>query len=327
MDTVRWGLVGTSQINRRLIPAIRTNRQSTLVAIASRDLARAETYAHQWGLTQAHGSYQALLDSPDVDALYVGLPNALHVDVTLAAIAAGKHVLCEKPLALSPDHVDRIAAAARDRDVVVAEGFMFRHEPLTARVVRLAREGAIGALRHISAGFTYQQTRADDVRLLPELGGGSLWDVGCYPVSYARLLVGEEPDQLFGWAQNGASGVDEAFTGVLHFANGVVAEIHCGFRTAYRTWLEVLGQDGAMRVPNPFKPGVREEIEIHRGEVTRRITVEGSHELFAREVADFVTSIREGRPGGVSLDDSRGNAAALAGLHASARSGHAMIVS
>lgn len=327
MDAVRWGLVGTSQINRRLIPAIRTNRQSTRVAVASRDLDRAATYARQWGFPQWHGSYQALLESPDVDALYVGLPNALHVEVTLAAIAAGKHVLCEKPLALHPAEVDQIASAARDRGVVVAEGFMFRHEPLTARAIRLVREGAIGGVRHISAGFTYEQTRIDDVRLRPELGGGSLWDVGCYAVSYARLLAGAEPDTLFGWAQTGPTGVDDSFTGLLHFPTGAVAEIHCGFRTAYRTWVEVLGREGTMRVASPFKPGAREDIEIDRRGLTRRIPVEGSHELFVREVADFVASVREGRPPVVTLQESRGNVAALAALHASALSGHAMIVS
>ena len=278
MELLRWGLVGTAQINRRLIPAIRGNRQSVLVAIASRDEARASAYARQWSLAHAHGDYAALVESANVDPVYIGLPNALHARWTLAAVEAGKHVLCEKPLALSPADVDRIAAAAQTHQVIVSEGFMFRHEPLTARVARLAHERAVGAIRHIITGFTYEQARADDVRLRPELGGGSLWDIGCYAVNYARLLAGSEPDEVFGWATIGPSGVDESFTGLLRFASGTVAEIHCGFRTAYRTWLEVLGQDGTMRVPNPFRPGSREEIELHRQDVTRRVCVDGSLE-------------------------------------------------
>jgi predicted dehydrogenase len=321
MSTVRWGLVGTAQINRRLIPGIRTNRRCELVAVASRDAARAESYAKFWGIPHAMAGYQMLVESPEVDAVYISLPNALHAQWTLAAVEAGKHVLCEKPLALFPEDVDRIAREAASRGLTVAEGFMYRHEPLTARAVRLAREQAVGPLRTISAGYTYQQSRAGDVRLDLELGGGSLWDVGCYAVSYARLLAGSEPDQAFGWAERSDTGVDLAFTGLLRFPEGVVAMVHSGFRTAQRMWVELVGQEGVMRVPNPFKPGPREEIELQRQDVTRRVAVEGSLEPFTREIADFVATVREGRPPVVTLADSRGNAAALAALYESARRG------
>lgn len=321
MSTLRWGLLGTAHVNRRVIPAIRANRRSSLVAVGSREAARAEAYARQWSIPRGHGSYDALLADPEVDAVYIGLPNALHAEWTLAAIDAGKHVLCEKPLVLTPEDVDRIAAAAAPKEIVVCEGFMYRHEPLTARAVRLAREQAVGPARTITAGFTYQQSREGDVRLDASLGGGSLWDIGCYAVSYARLLAGEEPVEVFGWADWTASGVDERFTGLLRFPSSIVATIHCGFRSAYRTWVELAGRDGVMRIQNPFKPGARDEIVLERQDVTRKVAVEGSLELFVREVADFVASVQERRPPVVTLDESRGNAAALQALLASARTG------
>jgi len=192
MSLVRWGLLGTARINRRLIPAMRASSRSTIVAVASRDLPRAEAHAREWGIPTAIGSYDALLNRDDVDAVYIPLPNSLHVEWTLGAVAAGKHVLCEKPLAISPAGVDLIAAAAARTGVVVEEGFMYRHEPLTAAVAALVRDGAVGAVRTIVSGFTYAQGRANDVRLVPSLGGGALWDVGCYPVSYACLLAGRD---------------------------------------------------------------------------------------------------------------------------------------
>jgi predicted dehydrogenase len=214
-----------------------------------------------------------------------------------------------------------MATTAEARGLTVAEGFMYRHEPLTARAVRLAREQAVGPLRTIAAGYTYQQSRTDDVRMDKALGGGSLWDVGCYAVSYARLLAGLEPEEVFGWAEWSETGVDLSFTGLLRFPGGAVATVHSGFRTALRMWMELVGEDGVMRVPNPFKPGSREDIELQRQDVTRRVAVEGSLELFAREVADFVATVRDGRPPVIPLSDSRGNAAVLAALYESARRG------
>lgn len=326
MSTLRWGLMGTAQINRRLIPAIRVNRRSALTAVGSRDATRAEAYARTWSIPYAHDGYESLLQNPEVDAVYIGLPNSLHAEWTLAAVDAGKHVLCEKPLVLDPTDVDRIARAARAKGVTVSEGLMFRHEPLTARAIRLAREEAVGPPRTISTGFTYLQSRADDVRMDVELGGGSLWDVGCYAVSYARLLAGQEPVEVFGWGEWTSAKVDDSFTGMMRFANGTVATIHCGFRSAYRAWAELAGTDGVMRIQNPYKPGSREDIELQRPDVTRKVAVEGSLELFVREVADFVATVQDGRPPVVTLDESRGNTAAIQSLYQSAREGRPVAI-
>ncbi len=315
----RFGLLSTAHVNRRVIPAICSNPRAVLGAVASRDVARARAYARTWDIPRAHGSYEELLGDPDLDVVYIALPNALHVEWTLHAIDAGKHVLCEKPMALVPEDIDRIAEAARRRNIVVTEAFMYRHEPLTDRVVDLLARDAIGPLRSIHVGFTYQRSREADVRLSAALGGGCLWDVGCYAVSYARLMAATEPLEVFGWATWGDSSVDEVFTGLLRFPDDIVATVHASFRAEYRTWVDLVGGDAAMRVTAPFKPSPQETLELRRGDLVQSVLVEGSPELFVREIEDMVSAVLDGRPPRISLEDSRGNAAALAALYESAR--------
>jgi xylose dehydrogenase (NAD/NADP) len=316
---IRWGILGTARINRRLMPAFRASRRGQLHAVASRDLARATTYARDHGIPHAMQGYQTLLDDPSIHAVYIPLPNTEHVPWTLAAIAAGKHVLCEKPLALDPHDVDRIAAAAAAAKVIVEEGFMYRHEPLTAKVVSLVKDGAIGNIRAIVSGFTFALDGAANIRLNASLGGGALWDIGGYPVTYAQLLAGHEPKMVFGTAHWHASGVDEEFMGMLRFDEGLTANVYAGFRSEYRTSLEVLGTSGAMTVPNPFRPGDCETIELERGGRIEHIDVAGSPGIFINEVADFERAVLDGAPTVVSLADSRNAAATLVALYASAR--------
>src|SRR5690606_33555529 len=170
-------------------------------------------------------------------------------------------------------------------------GFMYRHEPLIARTLELLRAGVVGPLRHVSAGFTYQQSRSPDVRLDPALGGGSLWDVGCYAVNAVRLVAGREPVEACGFAASRPEGVDDSFTGVLRFGDGIDAVIHSSFRAAYRTWLEVAGADGVLRVSRPFQPSGVDTIDIDRGGALERIEVRGSPLLFVRLVEDFVGAV------------------------------------
>jgi D-xylose 1-dehydrogenase (NADP+, D-xylono-1,5-lactone-forming) len=318
---LRWGLLGTAHINERLIPAMRAARRSVVAAVASRDASRGDAYARTWSIPTAYTSYDALLRDSSVDAVYVPLPNALHVEWTLRALDAGKHVLCEKPLAMSPDDVDRIEAVARARERVVAEGFMYRHEPLFGRLLDLIRTEPIGTLQTINAGFTFTRSRHPDVRLDASLGGGSLWDIGCYPVSAVVALIGQPPVEAFGWSCMTDSGVDETFTGMLRFPNQVVTTVHCGFRAPYRTWLEIAGVDGVITVANSFKPSPRETIEIRRRQAVESLVVEGSSLLFVREVEDFVAAALDGREPTVTLRDSRTIAAALSALYRSAELG------
>ena len=316
---IRWGILGAARINRRLIPAMRLAGRSELVAIASRDRARGQAYAREWNIAESIHGYEALLADPRINAVYIPVPNSEHVPWTLAAIAAGKHVMCEKPIALTVGDVDRIAHAAASAGVIVEEGYMYRHEPMTARVAALVQDGAIGALRAIVSGFTFSLTDTVNIRLRPELGGGSLWDVGCYPVSYAQLLLGHAPTMVAGMAHWTTSGVDDEFTGMLRFDEGVTASIYSGFRAGPRTWMEILGSEGTLTVPNPFKPGPLEQLELERNGQLELITVQGSSELFVRQVEDFEASVLDGRPPVVSMSESRRTVSTLAALYAAAR--------
>jgi D-xylose 1-dehydrogenase (NADP+, D-xylono-1,5-lactone-forming) len=311
MSAVRWGLLGTARINRRLIPAMRAVARSTVVAVASREGARAEQHARDWDIPAAVTGYQALLDREDIDAVYIPLPNSLHAEWVLAAIAAGKHVLCEKPLVVQLDDIARIARAAQAAGVTVEEGVMYRHEPLTREVTQLIADGAVGAVRAIVSGFTYAQGRAGDIRLDAALGGGALLDVGCYPVSYACLIAGRAARAASAQARYTSGGIDEELAGVLRFPGDIVGQVYAGFRAAYRTWLEVLGSEGSLTVPNPFKPGPLETLVLERLGERRAIEVRGSALLFARQIEHFVASVIDGAPATVSLDDSRRTCHAL----------------
>jgi D-xylose 1-dehydrogenase (NADP+, D-xylono-1,5-lactone-forming) len=321
---LRWGVLGTARINRSLIPAIRASARSELTAVASRSPDHGSAYAAEWEIPRAYPSYDALLADAAIDVVYIPLPNHLHVEWTLRAIAAGKHVLCEKPLALMPADVDRVSEAASTRGVVVAEAFMYRHHPLTHRVAALVQVGTLGRLRVIRGAFTFTLTRADDVRLNPEWGGGSLWDVGCYPVSYARLLAGE-PLVVTGQSTLGDSGIDVGFSGTLLFGDDVQGVFDCGFGAHFRTFMEIAGTDGVLTVETPFKPGVSSELRLIRGEQVERIEVAGEP-LYLGEVQDIEGAVLDRRPPRVTLTDSRGNVAALAALQEAARSGCAVAV-
>ena len=300
---------------------MRTARRSTVAAVAGRDAERVAQYAQEWQIPTAHAGYDTLLRDPGVDAVYIPLPNAMHVEWTLRALDAGKHVLCEKPLALVPEDVDRVAAVARARERIVAEAFMYRHEPVIPRVLELLREDAVGRVMTIASGFTFALDRPNDVRLEPSLGGGSLWDIGCYAVSVARLAAGAEPLEAFGWAAWGPTGIDESFTGLLRFPGGVTATLHSSFKSRYRTWLEVGGKEGVLSVSEPFKPSSQVDIVVTRADESRVIRVEGPPMLYVRQIEDFIAAVFDGRAPQVSLEESRGNAAAIAALYASARAG------
>ena len=321
---LRWGLLGTARINRALIPAIRASARSRLDAVASRTDARAREYAEEWQIPRAFGSYEALLSDSAIDAVYIPLPNHLHVEWTLLAIEAGKHVLCEKPMALVASDVDRIADAAARRGVVAAEAFMYRHHPLTSRVASLVADGAVGRLQVIRGAFTFVLTRSSDVRLVPEWGGGSLWDVGCYPVSYARLLAGE-PREVTAQATRHPGGIDLTVAGTLRFAEDVLGVVDCSFGTHFRTFMEVAGADGVMLIETPFKPGVDASLRLTRGDSVETVVVPGEP-LYVGEVEDLEAGVFDGRAPRVTLADTRGNVATLAALHEAARTGRAVSV-
>ncbi len=317
---LNWGLLSTAKINRALIPPLRVSLRNRLLAVGSRSQAAAEAYASQWDIPKAHGSYEALLADPEIDVIYNSLPNHLHKEWTIKAVEAGKHVLCEKPIGLTPAEVDEMAAAAQKHGKVVAEAFMYRHHPQTLKVKELVESGAIGKLQLIRGSFTFSMKTEVNIRLNPEMGGGSIWDVGCYPISYARAIVGQEPVEVFGWQVTGASGVDDSFFGQMKFPGEIHAQFDSGFRAPYRTHIEVVGSEGAITVPSPFKPGLEETITLYREDKTEQIPIP-RQELYIGEVEDMADCILTGKTPRVTLADSRANVAAIAALLESASSG------
>jgi predicted dehydrogenase len=322
---LRWGLLSTARINRAVIPAIRGSARHELRAVASRTPATAEEYAREWNIPRHYGSYSELIADPGVDAIYIPLPNALHAEWTIKACQAGKHVLCEKPLALTAAEADAIAAAAGRAGVLVMEAFMYRHHPQTLQLKALVDGGAIGRLALVRGAFTFALSRPGDVRLVATLGGGSLWDVGCYPVSMSRFLAGREPRVVAGVQRLHASGIDEAFYGSLDFGD-VHAQFDCGFCAPFRTHLEVVGTTGAIAVSAPFKPGLEETMVVTRDGETETVPVTGEP-LYSGQIENFADAVLLGRPPRIPLSDSRANVAAITALYEAARSGRPVTLS
>ena len=320
-QVLKWGLLSTAAINRAVITPLRMSARNRLVSIASRGQARAEAYAAEWGIPHAVGSYEALLNDPEIDVVYVSLPNSMHAAWTIQAATAGKHVLCEKPLAVSVEEVDAIESAARKAGVVVAEAFMYRHHPQTLKVQQMISGGEIGELRVVRGGFTFNIVNPADVRLNPQLGGGSIWDLGCYPISYARAVIGSDPVQVFGWQITGDSGVDEVFVGQMSFASGAYAQFDSGFRAPDRMLMEFVGSTGTITLTNAFKPGIESEIIFcPEGGNPEPILIAGQ-ELYLGEIEDMADAVLLGKAPRISLSDSRGNVATIVGLLQSARQG------
>jgi D-xylose 1-dehydrogenase (NADP+, D-xylono-1,5-lactone-forming) len=307
---VSWGILGAARIARRVADAVRSSPVAQFVAVAARDAARAEAFARETGIPRSYGSYEQLLDDSEVEAIYVAVPNALHVEWSIRALEAGKHVLCEKPLALRSDDASRVFDAAESHGLLAAEAYMFRHHPQTRLVEQLVAGGAVGRVRVLRGEFAYDLLELlgpDDIRLRPELDGGSLADVGCYCVSGSRLLCGE-PERVFGEAVMGPTGVDTAFAGTLRMCDDVLVQFRSAFDVPRRQSLEIVGEEGALVVEAPWRRdwpggiflernGGRDEIPHPRGDAFRlevedlSLAIRGQAEPLLRR-ADAVAQAR-----------------------------------
>ncbi len=323
MIKVRWGLLSTARINRRLIPAIRASADGELVAVASRAPAAAEAYATEWGIPRAFGSYEAMLASGEIDAVYIGLPNHLHASWTVRALEYGLHVLCEKPFALSLAQVDMMIDAARNNGRVLAEAFMYRHHPQTKLAGQFIRDGRLGDVALMRGTFTFRMDDRRNIRLVPEWGGGSLWDIGVYPLSLAQYLMGGPPVWVFGDQWHGPEGVDEAFSGTLHYANGAMAQISSGFRMPFHTHFEVLGTQGRLDFTRPFNgmdtPDAR--LTFFDGKNTPHDLLFPHDDLYIGEVEDMHQAILTMRPPYIRLHETRDHVRTVLALYESARRG------
>jgi xylose dehydrogenase (NAD/NADP) len=319
MNAVKWGIVSTAHINRLVIPPAQASEKCDLIAVASRDSARAEAYSGEWGIERSYGSYEALLEDPDVEAVYISLPNSMHCEWSIRAVEAGKHVLCEKPMSSRAAEVEEAFEAADRAGRLLSEAFMWRHNPQTRKLTELVAEGAVGTPRVIRSSFSFTiEDDPNNVRLLSGLDGGALMDVGCYCVSASRLLGGE-PRHTAGAQVVGGDGVDVLFAGVMLHDDGVTSHFDCGFVLPSRDELEVVGEEGSLFLDDPWH--VNEPlIEIRRDGAVERVETErmNSYQL---ELENLSEAIRGEAEPLLGRADAVGNARALEALYASAVGG------
>ncbi|NUM45615.1 MAG: Gfo/Idh/MocA family oxidoreductase [Anaerolineales bacterium] len=339
MKTVRWGLLSTANINRRLIPAIRASQRGELVAVASRTQASADAYAQKWDIPQAFGSYQAMLASGAVDAVYISLPNHLHAEWSIQAMRAGVAVLCEKPFALTLAEVDEMIAVHEETGVPLAEAFMYLHHPQTKIARDWVQSGRLGTISLVRGTFDFAMSNPDgNIRMDPALGGGCLWDVGVYPMSFAQFVMGGKPAWVLGTQWVGPTGVDETFAGQMGYtqgavaqgavaqgavAQGAIAQIASSFRTPYHTFFEIVGTEGRLHLTRPFtgldgddrsftftnKNGISEELPVPEVE------------LYSGEVEDMHAALLDQTPNALSLTETRNHIQTVLALYESAKTG------
>jgi D-xylose 1-dehydrogenase (NADP+, D-xylono-1,5-lactone-forming) len=316
-SSVKWGIISTADINRKVIPGAHASDKVELVAVASRDQARADSYARQWEIPRAYGSYDELLADPELEAIYISLPNTMHCEWSIRALEAGKHVLCEKPLTRHPDEVSAAFDTADRTGLLLSEAFMYRHNPQTKRLSELVAEGAIGELRLVRSVFSYSLYDHDNIRLQADLEGGGLMDVGCYNVSGSRLLGGE-PTRAFGEAWFGPPGTDWVFAGTLRFPRDVIATFHCGTALPEQDELEAIGSEGSLFLDDPWHCNAP-VIELRRDGRVERIELEYV-DSYRLELENMSDAIRGNGELLLARDDALGQARTLEALYQSATS-------
>ncbi len=324
-DPVRWGILGTAGIaESAFLPALRESGGGVALAVASRTAERAEAWATEQGVAEGVEGYATILDDPRIEAVYIPLPNGLHAGWTIAALQAGKAVLCEKPLCGSPEETATVLEAAAAAPGPLWEAFVFPFHEQIARVGAATRAGAIGELREIRSSFHFTLEDEGDVRWLADLSGGSLQDVGCYPIRLARLLFAAEPDldRAMADAVWITDGVDEEMWGALAFPGGRRLVFSCGFRAAYQTATVIHGTLGEIRMTNPFHPEPGDQLTIVRGDEIGTEPAPGVHERSFTPAVRHINRVVRGleEPRHLAVDEAAGNATAIAAVLAAARS-------
>ncbi|AIQ76955.1 Gfo/Idh/MocA family protein [Paenibacillus odorifer] len=299
VQKLRWGIMGCAQIaTGSVMPAIMDSETGMITAAASRGLEKSSAVATEFGIDKAYGSYEELLADKDIDAVYIPLPNHLHREWVIRAAEAGKHILCEKPIALNSEEAAEMVKACNDAGVHLAEAYMYRHHPRIAELQEIISSGEIGELRSIRGTFTYNDaTDTSNIRFKSAWGGGSLYDIGCYPLSAARLLFGAEPEAVTVQAMFSPEhdNVDMMASGLVEFPKGLSLIFDCGMWAYNRQLLEILGTDGMIEVPMPFNARDEDaEFFVHTGEGVRRVDATGANP-YTREVDDFASAVFTGK--------------------------------
>ena len=327
MKKLRWGILGVALINDRLIPSFKQCANGELAAIASRSLDRARDAARAADIPKAHGSYEALLDDPNIDAVYIPLPNSLHAEWTMKAADRGKHVLCEKPLTPTADEAQRVVDYCQEKGVVLMDGFMWPHHPRTHKLRQFLDQGGIGEVRRVTGTFTFQMDPLDpsNIRLQPAMGGGSLLDVGCYPVYGIRWAFGAEPAYAYAAAVQ-EHGVDVEMNGILWFDDGRMATFDTGFTHPLRLWMEITGTTGVVTVCDMWLPEARAKFRVEReGQPAETVVVENEDQIVSM-LEDFGRSALEKEPVYPSPQEAVRTLRVLDALAESARTGEVVAV-
>lgn len=302
---LRWGIMGCAGIAvNSVMPAIRDSKTGVLTAIASRGLDKAKKTAEAFGISRVYSSYEELLADPGVDAVYIPLPNHLHREWVIRAAAAGKHVLCEKPLALDAREAAEMVEACTKAGVHLAEAFMYRHHPRILQLKELIDGGAIGEVRVIRGAFTYNAAAdTGNIRFVSAWGGGSLYDIGCYPLSAARLLFGEEPEAVTAHALFSPEhdNVDMMASGMVEFSGGKSLIFECGMWAFGRQVLDIIGTEGRIEVPRPFNGSDDAAFTVHTKDGIREVDAEGANP-YTRQADDFAEAVFGGKPRYVPAD-------------------------
>jgi xylose dehydrogenase (NAD/NADP) len=323
---IRWGILGVAKINERVIPAFAQARYAELLAIASRSSEKAEQAAARYGVPRSYSSYEALLEDKDIDAVYIPLPNSLHASWTMRAAEAGKHVLCEKPIASNAEEARQMVAVCRRKGVALMDGFFWPHHPRTSRLREEIDRGVIGEVELVRGSFSFLlPLEPTNIRLQPELAGGCAMDVGCYPVYGALWVFGRLPERVFATAQF-MYGVDVAMQGVLDFGQGKAAIFDCSFRLPFRQWLEIVGTEGRIWVREMWLPSDPATFVIERADGRQQeVAISGVNQIAAM-LDNFSLAVLEKRSSEPAPEKAVQIMQVLDALRESARSGQPVMV-
>ena len=332
-----WGLLSTARINERLIPALRASGRSELLAVASRSTGRAQAYAKQWDIPHAYGTYQQMLADPAINVIYLSLPNHLHVEWAIKCAEAGKHVLCEKPIAITTEEVTRMAQAAEKNGVIIQEAAMMRFHPQTQYLQELVAKRVIGDVRLIRGVFAFTLENPGDIRLDTNMGGGSLWDLGSYCVSFARTVLQAEPVEVNAYQISGNTGVDLSFSAQMQFPTGTLVQFFSSFQSFAHIEADFLGTEGRIYADIPWANhiGASANVQVTRsGNPEETSTFSDSMEghtidtktyenmnAYQCEIDSMVENVLNGTEPVISLADSWKNVSTIVALHESARTG------
>lgn len=319
MKIYQWGILSTANIGRKaMIPALKASPKANVTAVASRDAEKARQFASELSIPIAYGDYKSLLEDPAIDIIYNPLPNHLHKPLTIMAAEAGKHILCEKPLALNVDDCREMIAAATANGVQLMESFMYRHHPRIQTALDMIQKGAIGEVKTIISAFTFYLNREWDIRLQPEMGGGAVMDVGCYCINLSRLIAGREPEDVQAKSVMGKSGVEIQAAAILNFGDGLLAHFDCGFNQSRRHRCTISGTEGLIELQNVFVPGLTETTLLHvTGDQThtKHFPAVDQYQL----IAEHFMSVIEGNPRLYPLEDATANMRVIEALLKSAK--------